>query len=444
MVVQSSSGSRTNTAHRKRWLRVLDILRFTAARVDQEKLIQLASSLTFTTVLAIVPLLAVVLSLFTAFPLFNEFSDALQTFMVQNLMPASISDNVMHYLNEFAAQASHLTAVGGVFLVLTALMLIMSIDSALNDIWHVGHQRPAVQRIMVYWGVISLGPILMGASLWISAFLAKESLGLVPEMSNLLELALSLVPLLLTGLGFTLLFFVVPNCRVRWVDAFAGGYVTAILLEIMKIGFAYYVSRFPTYTIVYGAFSTLPVFLLWVYLSWLGVLVGAMVAANLHLVQTYRLNTGGKPGADLVDAIKLLTILDEARNHRPTGLSLNNLIEQTSIQHESLIRLLGVLADLGLAAPARTPQGERWIFSCNPATAKFGPLFDRLAIDRHYLGLSRHHALSRAIADLMTGQGDPCLGDVMVHNSLSQPLQSTPDNLAPTQGAAETHHAKSQ
>ncbi len=444
MVVQTTSGSRVDNAHRKRWRRVLGILRFTAIRVDQEKLIQLASSLTFTTVLAIVPLLAVALSLFTAFPLFSDFSDALQTFMVKSLMPASISDSVMHYLNEFAEQASHLTAIGGVFLVLTALMLIMSIDSALNDIWHVGRQRPVVQRIMIYWGVISLGPILVGASLWTSSFLAKESLGLVTQMPTLLELALSIVPLLLTGLGFTLLFVVVPNCRVRWVDAFAGGYFTAMLLEVMKFGFAYYISRFPTYTVVYGAFSTLPVFLLWVYLSWLGVLLGAMVAANLHLVHTYRLNTGAKPGADLVDAIKVLTLLDDARNHRPPGLSLNDILEHTSIQHESVIRLLGVLTDLGLVAPAQTAHGERWIFSCNAQTAKLGPLFDRLAIDRRYLGLSRHHALSRAIAALMTDEGDPCLGDVLVHNSQSQPLQSASDNLASANGALETHHAKSQ
>ena len=136
------------------------VFRFTVQRANEEKLLQVASSLTFTTVLAIVPMLAVVLSLFTAFPVFQEFRVALEDFLTNSLMPPSVSDNIMEYLNQFARQASRLTAIGGAFLLVTSLLLIMTIDQAFNDIWHVSRQRPLPQRALVYWAIITLGPVL--------------------------------------------------------------------------------------------------------------------------------------------------------------------------------------------------------------------------------------------------------------------------------------------
>jgi len=212
----------------------LGIFRFIWSRLGQEKIVQLASSLTFTTVLAIVPLLAVVLSLFTAFPLFKEYSDALQDFMINSLMPPAISDNIMKYLNEFANQASRLTAIGGGFLVLTVMVLIMSVESALNNIWHVKRQRPISQRFLVYWALISVGPILTGASLWTTGFLARESLGLVDNIPALVELPLRFIPFILTGIGFAAIYAIVPNCKVKGRDALTGGFITAVMLEAMK------------------------------------------------------------------------------------------------------------------------------------------------------------------------------------------------------------------
>ena len=162
--------------------RVRRAWRFTSQRADEEKLLQVASSLTFTTVLAIVPMLAVVLSLFTAFPVFQEFRVALEDFLANSLMPPSVSDNIMEYLNQFARQASRLTAIGGAFLLVTSLLLIMTIDKAFNDIWHVTRQRPLPQRALVYWAVITLGPVVAGASLWATSFVARESMGLVRDV----------------------------------------------------------------------------------------------------------------------------------------------------------------------------------------------------------------------------------------------------------------------
>jgi membrane protein len=249
------------------------------------KTMQLASSLAFSTVFAIVPLLAVVLSIFAALPQFDEFNEALQQYLSNNLLPAQISSSIMDYLNAFAAQASHLSAIGGVFLVGTIIALVISVDDALNTIWRVKEQRHAARRSLVYIMIIFVGPILLSAMLWTTAFLARESFGHVMDLPTVLELSLKLSPFVVSTLGLTVLFVVVPNTTVLWHDAFLGAFVAALLLEVMKFGFALYVARFSTYTMIYGAFAAVPVFLLWVYFSWLGVLLGGHVAANLPLLR---------------------------------------------------------------------------------------------------------------------------------------------------------------
>src|SRR5690606_38614562 len=147
---------------------------YAAQRAEEKKLAQVAASLTYTTVLSLVPMLAVVLSLFTAFPLFSEFRIALENFLASSVMPAVVSENVMGYLNQFAAKASGLTTVGGLVLIVTSVMLLRTIDEAFNDIWQVETRRPLRQRMLVYWALLSLGPILIGASLWALSMLARE------------------------------------------------------------------------------------------------------------------------------------------------------------------------------------------------------------------------------------------------------------------------------
>lgn len=256
------------------------------------KTMQLASSLAFSTIFAIVPLLAVVLSVFAALPQFDEFNESLQQYLSNNLLPTQISSSIMDYLNTFAAQASHLSAIGGVFLVGTIIALVISVDDALNTIWRVQERRHAARRSLVYTMIIFVGPILLSAMLWTTAFLARESFGHVMDLPVLLGLSLKLSPFIVSALGLTVLFVVVPNTIVLWRDAFLGGFVAALILEIMKFGFALYVARFSTYTMIYGAFAAIPVFLLWVYFSWLSVLLGGHVAANLPLLRKQTLQLG--------------------------------------------------------------------------------------------------------------------------------------------------------
>jgi len=268
----------------------------------EDRLLEMSSALAFTTILAIVPLLAVTLALMTAFPFFADFEQALQTFLRSQLMPEAFSETVMGYLDEFVAGASKLSAIGAVFLVVTSVMVIMSIDDALNDIWHVKKRRSIGQRFLIYWAVLTLGPLILGGTLWASTFVARQALAL-PGSETLHVGSLVLwLPYLIGCVGFSLLFITVPNRKVKLIHALAGAVVTASLFELIKWALGIYFALFPTYTLIYGAFSVLPAFLLWVYFSWMAVLIGAIVAANLpeHTIIRHRVNADQTHEADVL------------------------------------------------------------------------------------------------------------------------------------------------
>jgi membrane protein len=408
---QSNTASDESSASSRRG-QALDILRFTLDFAAHRRLTRVASSLTFTTVLAIVPLLAVVLALFTAFPLFAEFHQALENFLAESLLPPSVADTIMRYLNQFAAQASGLTAVGGAFLVVTSILLIMTIDEAFNEIWNVVRQRPLRQRLLVYWAIVSLGPILTGASLWASSVLARESLGYVAQLPSGLSLLLSLVPFAVSTLGFTALFVFVPNCKVLWRDALFGGLGTSLVLAIMKGAFTWYLMRFPSYTVIYGAFATLPIFLLWIYLSWLVVLMGATVASLLPALRLRRWTLRRHPGEQMANALEILRLLWRARGHRPAGRSVSYLSRRLRVHPDLLHDILAALRELGYAAP--TLEGEHWVLACDPLTADVGPLVDQLLLDRAQPCL--RPAATRALADALLGR-PPTLQDLFESES---------------------------
>ncbi|MPT39695.1 MAG: YihY family inner membrane protein, partial [Achromobacter sp.] len=389
---------------------------------DEEKLLQVASSLTFTTVLAIVPMLAVVLSLFTAFPVFQEFRVALEDFLTNSLMPPSVSDNIMDYLNQFARQASRLTAIGGAFLLVTSLLLIMTIDKAFNDIWHVSRQRPLRQRALVYWALITLGPVVAGASLWATSFVARESLGLVRDVPEVVSVAVSFIPLVLTALGFAALFVMVPNRKVLWRDALMGGCVTAIALEIMKSAFAYYLTRFPTYTVIYGAFATLPIFLLWIYLSWLAVLLGATLASSAPLIRLGRWEINRYPGAPFVDALDALRALRKAQAATPPGLPANVLAAQLRLHQDELNEVLETLSGMGLAT--RTPE-DNWVLTCDARQTSMAPVVDHFLLDRTQSRVRNDPEILRVASAVISQQNTPTLEEVCGE------AQNTENGIAP-------------
>jgi len=264
---------------------MISLTLLTVRRARQERLAQIAGSLTFTTVLSIVPFLAVSFALFTRFPIFRRFEQAIEEYLLQSLLPADISRTVLKYLGQFAANASGLTLVGSLFVLLTALAMLLTVENALNQIWEVKKNRPFLKRVGLYLLMLAVGPPVLGASLWATSYVVGVSTGLIGTVPPSVKFVLNLGPVVLGMLVLTSMFYFVPNTRVRRRDAIVGGLIASILFELGKRGFAAYLLKVPTYKAVYGAFAAFPVFLLWVYLSWLVTLTAALITANLARVR---------------------------------------------------------------------------------------------------------------------------------------------------------------
>lgn len=242
-----------------------------------------AAALTFTTLFAVVPMMTVVFTALAAVPSLKPVSAQIQQFIFANLVP-STGEAVQQHLGEFAHQASQLTVVGIGMLFVTAIMMLVTIERAFNEIWQVRAPKQGLISFLRYWAVLSLGPFLLGAGFVLSSYLM--SLRVLSDTLDLVGTVLpgiGLIPLLFTALGFTLLYTAVPNCRVPWRAGLVSGFVAACLFELAKRGFGIFVTSFSSYQLVYGAFAAFPVFLLWIYLSWLIILFGVELSRSLVL-----------------------------------------------------------------------------------------------------------------------------------------------------------------
>jgi membrane protein len=286
-----------------------DLLRFARRRLLEERLPQVAGSLTFTTTLALVPLLTIVLAILTTFPLFDQLRTALDHYFVQMVMPKAIANTITSNLTQFASKATRLSAVGAVALVITSAAMIGTIERAFNQIWRVKRPRPLVQRVLVYWALVTLGPLAFGLSLTLTSQLFTATNGLASANPIVGALFFTTVSVALTTAAYALLYLTVPHRHVDWRDAVWGGLAAAIAFEIAKRVFAVFIRQFPTYAIIYGALAALPLFLLWLYLSWMITLVGALLVAALPVVKYERWWYEPAPGAAFVDAIAVLHVL---------------------------------------------------------------------------------------------------------------------------------------
>jgi len=293
--------------------RVRRFLAALAHRFFEDRGIQTAGSLTFTTLLSLVPLLTVALSLATAFPVFRDATATLQNYVIHNFLPeAGGAKVIVAQINEFTAKAGQLTAIGLAVLGVTAIMLMLTIDESMNRVFRVHRPRPLAQKLLMYWGVLTLGPVLIGMSLSLTTFVVGASLGLM-RMGTLAHDVLRGVPFLFTWAALTLIYLVVPNRRIVLWHALVGAFCAGIAFEATKRGFALYLENFPTYALIYGAFATLPIFLLWVYLSWLVVLVGATITAMLPAFTADDEERNRPAGSALEDALAVLGGLARAQ-----------------------------------------------------------------------------------------------------------------------------------
>jgi membrane protein len=274
------------------WRGPLRFVLAVAQRFREDRSAQTAGALTYTTLLSLVPLLTVALALSTAFPVFDRMVALLQDYALANLLPdAEGLEGIAAQLDEFIGRAAQLTAIGVAILSVIALLLMLTIDDTLNRIFRVQRRRPFAQRLAMYVAVLALGPALVGASVSMTSVLVVDSLGAL-NLDSLAESVLRLLPFAFTCAALTLLYLVVPNRRVALRHAFAGALLAGVAFEFAKRGFALFVTKVPTYAMIYGTFATMLFFLIWLYLSWLLVLVGATMTAMLPEYAERRLDEG--------------------------------------------------------------------------------------------------------------------------------------------------------
>ncbi len=260
--------------------RLRSFLRFLRHRFSETRLEQAAAALSYTSLLAMVPLMAIGLSVFAIFPGLDQSRDEVYAFFFQNFAP-HLEGAIKSKLATFAENARELTTVGLLFLFATAILLLSTIEKTFNQIWHVSVPRKLVPRLLAYWAVMTLGPLLIGAGLSVSGYLFAATEWFGSEVVENIRSFLRFLPFLLGTIAIALLYIVIPNCEVNWRDALIGGAVAAFLFEGAKKGFGIYLATFPTYEAVYGALAAIPIFLVWMFVSWFAVLAGGVLTAAI-------------------------------------------------------------------------------------------------------------------------------------------------------------------
>ncbi|MBN9410576.1 MAG: YihY family inner membrane protein [Burkholderiales bacterium] len=356
-------------------------------RFHEDHLALTASSLTFTTTLALVPFFVVALAVLTAFPMFSQMQDVLQRWLVASLVPESISRQVLGYLTQFARQANRLGGLGLGVVFLTALALILTIDRTLNNIWRVRRPRPLAQRVLIYWAAITLGPLVLGASLMLTSFFVSPTRALSGNIPGGIKLVLDSFEFALLAFGMAALYRYVPNAPVKWGHAWSGGLFVAVGIESGKRLLAAYIGNIPTYSVVYGAFATVPILLLWIYVAWVIVLLGAVIAAYLPALLSGVARRGGEHGWSFQLALEVVALLRDERDTAQRGLSGPQLAQRMRVdvlQLEPALETLLALDWIGRLAsdPERAElDEERYVLLVDPDRLVLAPLMQRLLLD---------------------------------------------------------------
>ncbi|CNO10965.1 YihY family inner membrane protein [Neisseria gonorrhoeae] len=368
---------------------------FVIRRFSEERVPQAAASMTFTTLLALVPVLTVMVAVASIFPVFDRWSDSFVSFVNQTIVPQG-ADMVFDYIDAFRDQANRLTAIGSVMLVVTSLMLIRTIDNAFNRIWRVNTQRPWMMQFLVYWALLTFGPLSLGVGISFMVGSVQDSVlsSGAQQWADALKTAarLAFMTLLLWGL-----YRFVPNRFVPARQAFVGALITAFCLETARFLFTWYMGNFDGYRSIYGAFAAVPFFLLWLNLLWTLVLGGAVLTSSLSYWQGEAFRRGFDSRGRFDDVLKILLLLDAAQKEGRT-LSVQEFRRHINMGYDELSELLEKLARYGYIYSGR--QG--WVLKTGADSIELSELF-KLFVYRP-LPVERDH-VNQAVDAVMT----PCL-----------------------------------
>lgn len=376
-----------------------DFAAYLARRAAADRCPESAAELTVTSLLALVPLMAIGFAVVSAFPLFEGMRDEIQRFVFESFVPEA-GQAVRHYLDTFTDNAAKLTTVGVVGVGITALMLLATIESTFNRIWRVGSSRSLLVRLLAYWTTLTLGPLLFGVSLSLSSYLfaAARATG-VAELADPISPLTRAAPALMEFAGFTVLYLVIANRPVRWRDAMAGALLATALFELLKGGIGLYVTTFPTYQTIYGALSVFPILLVWLYLAWIAALLGAeMTAALPEWVLRRRVGSGVPAAARrLIAALDLLRRL-AAAHAAGEAVSHWALLGQVEADAEEIDTVIGLLGAEGYLVETRR---GRWVLRRDLTQVSLHRLSADLGLGFTGGKIAGTSAWQRAVLDLL-------------------------------------------
>lgn len=367
------------------WQEVQAFLRFMFRRLEHTRLPQVAGNLTFTTVLALVPLLTIALALFTMFPAFGTLRASLEAYFAQIMMPKQIASTILRYLTMFTDKAGHVSIIGALGVLVAATVLMSMIERSFNQIWRIRKRRSILKRAGLYLTVGILGPFLLGISLTMTSHLYLATGGTLRNPSLFYSFLYAVLSIIWTAAAFTVLYVVIPNRTIHWREAVCGGLFAAVAFEIVKRLFAVFILQFPTYRTIYGALAAIPIFLLWIYLSWLITFAGAAFVAGIHYLWHGRWREISKQSSPFLDAMKILGVLYEAKEaganealiREATGFGLDEI--------ESLLQCLQAAGWVERVRPdtmvrlrerkIRAEETDNWRLIANPDNLTLADVF---------------------------------------------------------------------
>lgn len=365
--------------------RILCVLRslagFAGARMRETHLQEVASSMTLTTLLSLVPLIAVSLAVFAAFPSFAETRRSLEVALLNSFLPMQYSEEILRYIRLFSEHASGLGAFGIAGLSVTALMMIDKFFVTVSRIFRVRRMRPWTQRAMLYWALLTLGPACIALSMTLTTQALRLAAGVAD--GGLPGWAIALFQVLLQTVAYGALFKLVPNCRVAIPHALIGGFVVALAGQVVKIGFEYYVTA-GTLSSIYGAFVAVPVLLLWLYVSWLLVFAGAAVTATIPQITSGRFADAYMLGNDFLTGVALLRELAAAREAGRPVVSEDELARAADTYPQAAESILSRLSEYEYCAPVMESARRRvagWALLCDPREKSLRDAVSALLID---------------------------------------------------------------
>lgn len=385
------------------WLFAVFLLR----RFNELNVPQVSASLTFTTLLALVPLITVALVVVSAFPVFADVSEQFNRLITQTLMPSG-AEAVSRYIFEFRNQASRLTAIGIVMMGVTSLMLIQTIEGIFNRIWRVGRPRALFMRFLVYWALLSLGPLVlgMGMSVWGVVWAKTAFYVNYPLAAQSIQFAASLTA---ATAVLCLLYKLVPARFVPLRHALVGAAVAAVGLELLRRGFAVYVGSFNSYQLVYGTFAAIPIFLIWLNLMWMLILSGAVFTASLSYWKGDAFKRYWDDGSRFGDVLQILMLL-AAAHQDGCGLKIQQLRRHIRLGYDGLGGLLEQLAEAGYAAQSRDGG---WLLKQHPDHIRVRDLFARFVYrEQERDGVAQETAVRRLMRPALTA-ADVSLGELL-------------------------------